>query len=685
MALYLLSLYLVILVSLCPSGLAQPRCPYTWSRPAHNSSNNCTCGDNVRGRVFCDDNQREVGMLLSYCMTYDNTSNETVLGSCPFFPTVHNINGYVPLPKYVDRLNHAVCGSLNRKGRLCGECQSGYSPGALSYDHECVQCNISLAGRWIAFLVYQFVPVTVFFFIVLAFKLEVISGPLTGFVFFAQVYSSPENIRLIELLGRQASGIDKNSFLNFHKVLVTIYGVWNLDFGRAYLADICLEERVTTIEAVAMEFIEPFYLILLTVLTFTVVELHGRGFKPVVVVWRPLTACFTKFRKEWNITDSLIHTIATFLLLSYTRLVVVSIRILNGTILYDIDGNRAALVPYFSTENDYFYGEHAAFATLAILTVSTLVAIPPIVLLLYPLRKCHVCMSVFCRPRLQNGLRTFVESFQGSYKDGTSNRYDFRYTAGWYFLLRIIVTVGGADNAFSPHFGREAIALTLFITAVAFALLQPYKKYLLNVVDTFHFVTLSLIYWLLLNDVYLTVLNKGNNVLGLIAFLSILPCVYGVLVIVHWVCFVKKLPQRSYSWFKDRCVGLQRSDSISLPVNTKEPISQAPLYQPTSDYFEASFADRLANPATYDVLIPSRQKLYAHLQQRSSAIAETQTSGELSGQFSSFVRIHEEEESEELPRVPKPPTTSVVELKDSGWEVEGDGESLGVQVLEGEV
>ena len=681
MALHLLSLYLVVLVSLCPSGLAEPPCPYTWSRPAHNSSDNCTCGDDVQGRVRCNNDPREVEILLSYCMTYDNTSHETVLGSCPFFPTDNSTNGYIALPTDVEELNHAVCHHANRKGRLCGECRSGYAPGALSYDHDCVECDINFIGRWIIFVTYQFIPVTVFFFIVLVFRLEVISGPLTAFVFFAQVYSIPENIRLIELLGRQASGIDTNTFLNFHKILITIYGVWNLDFGRAYLVDICLGERVTTIEAVAMEFIEPFYLILLTVLTFTVVALHGRGFKPVVVVWRPLTACFTKFKEEWKIRDSLIHTIATFLLLSYTKVVVVSIRILNGTVIYNVNGDGVALVPYFSTQDSYFHGEHAAYAMLAILTLSTLVAIPPIVLLLYPFRKCHVCMGVFCRPRLQNGLRTFVESFQGSYKDGTSNRYDFRYTAGWYFLLRIIVAVGGIDNVFSPHFGQQAIALVLFLTAVGFALLQPYKKHLLNVVDTFHFVTLSLIYWLLLNDVYLTVLNRGNSVLGLIAFLSILPCVYRVSVTIYWVYYVKKFPQRAYRWLKNRCIKQQQSDS---PSKVQEPNSQTPLCRPTAEDLEASFADRLANPATYDVLIPSRQKAYSHLKQTSSMSEETQTSGEFSSlRYSNFVTTHMEGDCVELPR--KPPTSSVVQLEDSWQEVEGDRESLGVQMLEGEV
>ena len=662
MTTYLLPL-LIMMLSLCPSGLAQPACPYTWSRPAYNSSDNCTCGDDIHEIVQCNSSTREVKVLLSYCMTYDNTSNEALLGSCPYFPIADSDKGYVPLPKYAEDLNHAVCHHDHRVGRLCGECEPGYSPSPLTYDHDCTLCNKTLVGHWIAFLVYQFVPVTIFFFMVLVCRLQVISGPLTAYIFFAQVYSCPKNVRMIEILGRQASGISKRTFLNFEEALVTLYGVWNLDFARPYLGDLCLGKSITTVETVAMEYIMPFYLILLTVFIFIVVELHGHGFKPIVILWRPLAVCLSKFRKEWKITDSLIHTMATFLLLSYTKLVVVSVRILDGSFLYGVDGKKS-LVPFYSAQNDYFRGEHAAFATLAILTLSTLVAIPPIVLLLYPLRKYHVCMGVFCRPRLQNGLRTFVESFQGCYKDGTSNRYDFRYTAGWYFLLRIIVAVGELDNIFSSHFGQQIIILILFLTAVGFALLQPYKKYLLNVVDTFHFFTLALIHWLLLDDVYLLLLNRGNKLLGVIAFVSILPCVYGTLVTIYWVHFIKKFPQRFYRWLKCQPVRVQRSASTHLHTKVEEANSQTPLCETASDNSAGSFADRLANPAAYDALIPSRRKTLArHHQTKALLVNEgTQTSWRLSS-----CRLTSET-SVELPQQPQPPTSSVVEIEKLSWE-----------------
>lgn len=582
MAVFLLSLSIAILASLHTLKVeGSHACPYTWSRPNHN----CTCGDSVRCRVQCNEESREVKILLAHCMTYDNTSNETLFGSCPFFPTANITNGYVPLPKYAEDLNHAVCGPSNHEGRLCGKCQPGYSPSVLSYAHGCIKCDMNPAERWIAFFVYQFVPVTVFFFIVLVFKLKVTSGPFTAFVFFAQAYSSPENVRLLELLGKQASEIDTTTFLNFEKFLVTVYGIWNLDFGRPYLAHICLDEKVTTMESIAMEFIIPLYLILLTAFTFIVVELHGCGCTPIEVAWRPLRAFFYKFRREWEITDSLIHTIATFLLLSYTKLAVVSIRILNRLFLRDVNGNKV-LVPFFSPQNNYLRGEHRLFATLAIFTLLTFVAIPPIILLLYPYKVCNKCLGKCCCTRPLQGLRTFLDSFQGAYRDGSSNRFDFRCTAALYFLLRIIVAVGELDSVFSSHLGHQANGIILFLTAVAFAFLKPYKKNVLNAVDALHFIALSLIHWLLLSGVYSLLLNRGSRVLGLIAFLSILPCVY---ITVYLVC--------SLSYFKKYC---KRQRSV-LNATEEDPHSETSLSSSNT------FADRIQNPNKYKYLISPRE------------------------------------------------------------------------------
>ena len=47
----------------------------------------------------------------------------------------------------------------------------------------------------------------------------------------------------------------------------------------------------------------------------------------------------------------------------------------------------------------------------------------------------------------------------------------------------------------------------LIVVAIAFALLRPYKLHRYNAIDAIHF---AILYFLLLNDVYLTLLSKNS-------------------------------------------------------------------------------------------------------------------------------------------------------------------------------
>ena len=121
----------------------------------------------------------------------------------------------------------------------------------------------------------------------------------------------------------------------------------------------------------------------------------------IVLLWKPFAVCFSKWKQQWSITESLIHTIATFILLSYNKLLVVSIRILNGSLVRDSVGTTR-LVPYYAANQGYFTGSHVGFATLAVL-VLLVVCIPPTLLLLYPFRAFQLCMGRCCHARLQHG------------------------------------------------------------------------------------------------------------------------------------------------------------------------------------------------------------------------------------------------------------------------------------------
>ena len=64
-------------------------CDNTWFIP---NGTSCVCGDNLNGKVQCNNSTNKTELLLSFCMTY-NESTGTVVGGCPFFPTEPFKNG----------------------------------------------------------------------------------------------------------------------------------------------------------------------------------------------------------------------------------------------------------------------------------------------------------------------------------------------------------------------------------------------------------------------------------------------------------------------------------------------------------------------------------------------------------------------------------------------------------------
>ena len=164
----------------------------------------------------------------------------------------------------------------------------------------------------------------------------------------------------------------------------------------------------------------------------------------------------------------------------------------------------------------------------------TFIVIPPAVLILYKYSFFRRCLT---RCRLNTlALRTFVEKFQGPYKHGSNGTADYRYFAGLYFVLRIIVffiSFGG----FITYFIGSAILYSY--TALLFALLQPYRRRIHNIVDSIIFAILSTVYFLLIVQAALISLaDEPSTILILFVLTDLLyslPLLYMIIYIVFWL------------------------------------------------------------------------------------------------------------------------------------------------------
>ena len=73
---------------------------------------------------------------------------------------------------------------------------------------------------------------------------------------------------------------------------------------------------------------------LLMVIAYTLVKLHGHGVRPVLFMWRPFHYFFARFRREWDLRTSIIDAFVTFFILSTTKLFSVSFHLLMPTELF---------------------------------------------------------------------------------------------------------------------------------------------------------------------------------------------------------------------------------------------------------------------------------------------------------------------------------------------------------------
>jgi len=165
-------------------------CPL-WSVPGDNGS--CECGSDLDGIVKCNNESRETYLLGCFCMSYDSTG--LVVGACPYHCyRTDRVALHYPLPKHIIDLEDFLCGPLNRKGRMCGQCKDNFTTSAYSYDLRCVKCS---GGHynWAKYVAVALLPPTAFFILVVTFRISVTLPPMVVLVHFLQIskYVSPRD------------------------------------------------------------------------------------------------------------------------------------------------------------------------------------------------------------------------------------------------------------------------------------------------------------------------------------------------------------------------------------------------------------------------------------------------------------------------------------------------------------
>ena len=429
-----------------------------------NQSQSCHCGSDLYGAVLCDTDTKELAVLDTYCLTSQG-KEFSVAGSCFFNPGNFTHSGIYGM------MYHSAptdCGSLNRQGTLCGQCLDGYTVPAYSYDLKCIRCDSQLEN-WGLYIVFAFLPLTVFIVITLVFRINVLSPELNMFVLSAQLISAPICVKFVlRYLSQRHSPI-----LIPTKVFLTLYGIWNLDFLRFnILPDICVNE--IPLHILMLDYLVAIYPMLLIATAYIIIQLHDSGFRPLRYMWKPFHRLFARFRRQWGIQTTLMDAFVTFFFLSTTKLFSVSFSLLNFALLYKSDGKRYSLNLFFDPNIKYFSTEHLPYALLALGILIVFIVFPTSLLFCYHCKVYQKCLTK-CHIRGPT-LDEFVDTFQKYYKDGSNGSWDCRWFAGFVILIKSSAYLVYAVTELNNNIVFIIFLLLAIIGVVVVVIVEPYKE-----------------------------------------------------------------------------------------------------------------------------------------------------------------------------------------------------------------
>ena len=426
----------------------------------------CECGSDLYGIVHCksDGDEVSIGTIFGYCVTLNNQKSKAVVGACP-----HHQKSCPPRCKYYPasaNITKEFCND-KRTGQLCGKCSNGYSSPVYSYYDTCVRCK-SGTNNWPKYLAISLLPETVFLLVLNAIRFRSTSPNMNGYILMCQVFTSGATVHFFTHSYKH----DKENIGYGGNLALSLLSIWNLDFFKLYYIPFCLHPSVTTLQVISLEYLTALYPLLLILLTYTLVRLHYKNYRLVVCLWRPFARCFAHYRRQCDIQNSLVDAFATFLLLSYVKLMNISLDLLTPTVLWNTDAGVEDLALYYDGTVQYFRKAHIPYALLAI-TVLVLFNIMPIFLFcFYP---C-ICFQRMLNTYNWNSstLHFFMNSFQGCFKDGTNGTRDCRWFSAFYLFIRIALHFGFmiARNSFSTF----VLNVVILGTMVLLACIQPYKN-----------------------------------------------------------------------------------------------------------------------------------------------------------------------------------------------------------------
>ena len=347
-------------------------------------------------------------------------------------PSAKNVSINLNLPNGVD----TQC-AYNRTGVLCGACQKHLSLSLGS--SRCLPCQSYWPVNLIAILLAAAITGILLVTLLLVLNLTVAVGLVNSFIFYANLVSVGSTV----------------FFPSSEPSFPTVFIDWlNLDIG----IDVCFIEGLDAYTKVWLQLAFPAYMISLVAMIIVISE-----FSP-------------KFARLIGKRDP-VATLATLILLSYAKLLSITIAVLSFAVLHYLDGARE-IVWFLDGNVKYFQGKHIPLVIIALFII--LIGLPYTILLFFWQWFVRAPKGKFINWTRNTKLNAFIATYHVPFNS------KYRFWTGLLLLLRVFLYITSVTSSADPQTPLLAIIITvgslLFFKNVSTE--QVYKNRTVDVVET---------------------------------------------------------------------------------------------------------------------------------------------------------------------------------------------------------
>ena len=408
-------------------------------------SSSCVCDPTLqKHEISCDINTQMIHrqrLFWIYAIDSEEASSKSLMGNvlvhehCPFdYCKPYSLNLSLENPD-------EQC-AFHRSGILCGTCQHNLSH--ILGSSNCKECS----SLWLVLFIPAFIAagiILVIFLMVL--NLTVSTGAINGLIFYANIVRANQAI----FFPHNAN----NSFLSWFIAWV------NLDLG----IETCFYSGLDAYAKTWLQFVFPVYIWLVVILI--------------------IVSSYYSIRASKLTSRNAVQVLATLFLLSYAKMLRLTITILSSTTLEYPDGS-VRRVWLYDGNVDYLKGKHVPLFMAALLVLLVL-SLPYTALLLF-----IQCLQLKTKYRVLFWIGKFkplFDAYTGPYKD------KHRYWTGLLLLVRAALFMIFSVNVF----GEPAINILVVLLAVLLLLVKLafnggiYKATYLNALEYSFLLNLGLL------------------------------------------------------------------------------------------------------------------------------------------------------------------------------------------------